>query len=90
MNDLQSTAEGFAFTQYLETNSTFKPIGYGTVGAIDGHHQYIVDLPSGKGSLYELTNAHLHSEEISSRRPDVARILRERIRERFRSIAFPA
>jgi arylsulfatase A-like enzyme len=81
---------GFAFTQYFERNSAFMPITKGAIGIIDGEYQYIVTLPSGQGRLYKLSNAHLHSDEIPARRPDVARALRERIRARFSDIAIPA
>lgn len=90
MEHPRHTDNGFAFTQYLERNSAFKPITKGTIGVVDGEYQYIVDLSSGQGCLYELSNAHLHNNEISAQRPDVARALRERIRARFADIAVSA
>ena len=86
----EAESGGYAFTQYFELDSVFRPIANGTIGVVDGKHQYIVDLETGKGQLYELADAHLHSREISARLPGVARTLHDRIRARFPAISISA
>ena len=90
IDDPKAAGSGYAFSQYLERNSTFKPITTGTIGVVDGEHQYIVEVATGKGSLYELVDAHLHSREISVQQTAIARALRERIRARFPTIPISA
>ncbi len=85
-----SDVRGYAFTQYLERNSVFRPIENGTVGVVDGRHQYVVDLSTGKGTLYELSEANLQEKDLSARQPDTARRLRHCIRAQFPRLSIPA
>ena len=82
--DGEGEGQGLAFTQYLETNSIFKPLHHGTVGVIDGRHQYVLDLPTGKGILRGLSEAQSWDLDRSYRRPGtLAQALREAIYARF-------
>jgi arylsulfatase A-like enzyme len=72
-----------AFTQYFEANSAFKPIHSGTVGVIDGRHQYVIDVGTGAGSLYDLSEANEQRNELSGREPAIAADLRGAIQRRF-------
>jgi arylsulfatase A-like enzyme len=90
LEEPDQNSPSMAFTQYLENNSTFAPVSRGTVGVIDSHYQYIVDLESRKGALYELAQAHLHTNELSTQRPEIASAMREHIRARFPNIAILA
>jgi hypothetical protein len=78
-----SGGDDLAFTQYLETDSIFKPLNAGTVGVIDGRHQYILDLASGKGRLRSLDEAHLWDCDHSAENPALAEKLRNTIYSRF-------
>ena len=75
--------EGLAFTQYLAQNSVFKPLSRGTVGVIDGRHQYVLYLETGKGMLRGLSEAHIWDLDRSAENPALARSLREAIYTRF-------
>jgi arylsulfatase A-like enzyme len=72
-----------AFTQYFEANSAFEPIHTGTVGVIDGRHQYVFDLSAKAGSLYDLSESDVQQNELSGSEPDVAADLRNAIQRRF-------
>jgi len=72
-----------AFTQYLETSSVFEPVHRGTVGVINGTHQYVIDLESGKGALYELADANVQDNDLASKEPGIAAAMRELILARF-------
>jgi arylsulfatase A-like enzyme len=72
-----------AFTQYFEANSAFKPIHSGSVGVIDGRHQYVIDIGTGVGSLYDLSEANEQRNELSGSEPDVAADLHGAIQRRF-------
>jgi len=74
---------GIAFTQFFQTDSVFKPVRHGTVGAINGKHQYVFDLESGKGSLYELAHANSQDNDIAASEPHIAASMREMILSRF-------
>lgn len=76
-------ASGIAFTQYFEKDSVFKPVSHGTVGAINGTHQYVIDLESGKGALYELADANVQDNDLASKEPGIAAAMRELILARF-------
>jgi len=77
-----------AFTQYFEGNNAFKPIHSGTVGVIEGEHQYVIDVGSGVGSLYDLDEANEQRNDLSVQKPDVAADLRAVIQRRFPDV-FP-
>jgi arylsulfatase A-like enzyme len=79
---------GLAFTQYFETNSAFKPIHSGSVGVIDGRHQYVIDVGTRAGSLYDLSEANEQRNDLSGREPAVAADLRAAIQRRFPDV-FP-
>jgi arylsulfatase A-like enzyme len=81
--DNQGEGQGLAFTQYLSTNSLFRPLHHGTVGVIDGRHQYVLDLDTGKGILRSLAEAHLWDLDCSAENPALAQNLREAIYSRF-------
>jgi arylsulfatase A-like enzyme len=81
----QEEGEGMAFTQYLETNSIFKPLRHGSVGVIDGksQHQYVLDLDTQKGSLRPLKEAHIWNLDRTAEKPVLAETLRAAIYSRF-------
>ncbi len=85
--DRQGKGEGLAFTQYLETNSVFKPIEHGTVGVIDGEFQYVYYLDSKKGELRPLSDAQIWNIDRAAEYPDRARALRAAIHTRFPDVA---
>ena len=75
--------EGIAFTQYLETDSIFQPPRKGTVGVITGGQQYVIDLPTGKGILRAVGEAHSRDCDHSAENPELADRLRGVIHSRF-------
>ena len=75
--------EGLAFTEYLERNSIYAPVRSGTVGVIDGRHQYVLDLATQKGMLRPLNEAQLRELDRSAENPALARALRAAIYSRF-------
>jgi arylsulfatase A-like enzyme len=79
----EGEGQGLAFTQYLATNSSFKPVTHGTVGVIDGRHQYVLDLDTGKGILRPLAEAQSSNLDRSAENPTLAQTLREAIYTRF-------
>ena len=79
----EGEGEGLAFTQYLATNSIFKPISKGTVGVIDGRHQYVLNLASGKGILRGLDEAQSWNLDRSAENPALAQTFRDAIYTRF-------
>jgi hypothetical protein len=79
--------EDLAFTQYLEIDSIFKPLNAGTIGVIDGRHQYILNLASGKGRLRSLDEAHLWDRDHSAENPALAEELCNTICSRFPGLA---
>ncbi len=81
--DNEGAGQGLAFTQYLERNSVFKPVTHGTVGVIDGRHQYVLDLDTGKGILRGLGEAQSWDLDRSAENPALAQTLREAIYARF-------
>jgi arylsulfatase A-like enzyme len=81
--DTGAEHEGVAFTQYFVTNSAFAPVTRGTVGAIDGRHQYVIDLETGKGSLFRLAEANVQNNDIGAKEPELAASMREMILSRF-------
>lgn len=74
---------GLAFTQYLETNSVFKPLHHGTVGVIDGEYQYVLDLDSDEGLLRQLDQAHIWNTDRTAENTARAKTLRAAIYSRF-------
>jgi arylsulfatase A-like enzyme len=83
VSDQPREGGGLAFTQYLARNSIFEPLDSGTVGVIDGQHQYIVDLATGKGILRGLSEANSWNRDRSAENPALAQKLRETIYARF-------
>jgi arylsulfatase A-like enzyme len=81
--DNQGADQGLAFTQYLETDSIFRPVRNGTVGVIDGRHQYVLDLATGKGILRGLDEAQMKDLDRSAQNPALAQTLRDTIYARF-------
>ena len=79
----QGAGEGLAFTQHLENNSLFAPLQNGTVGVIDGQHQYVTDLATGRGWFRALNEAHLWDRDCSAKNPQRAAALRAAICSRF-------
>jgi arylsulfatase A-like enzyme len=75
--------EGLAFTQFLEKNSVFKPLHHGTVGVIDAHDEYVLDLDTGKGMLRPLDQAQLRDLDRTAENPARAATLRAAIYARF-------
>ncbi len=81
----QGQGEGQAFSQFLETNSVFRPLRHGMVGVIDGRsrHQYVLDLGTQKGSLRPLDEAQIWNLDRTSDNPALAEALRATIYSRF-------
>jgi arylsulfatase A-like enzyme len=78
--------EGMAFCQFLETNSIFKPLHYGTVGVIAEHYQYVVLLSSQRGVLRPLHEAQSWTIDRSAEHPERAAAMRAAIASRFPGI----
>jgi arylsulfatase A-like enzyme len=76
-------AEGLAFTQHLAPNHAQGPVRRGTVGAIDGRYQYVFDLDSRRGGLYNLAQAHEREHDLAGAEPEVAARLLATMRSRF-------
>ena len=81
--DRATPGPGLAFTQYLETNSVFRPLHHGTVGVIDGQFQYMVYLDSGKTEFRPLREAQIWDLDRSAENPERAQQLRAAIVARF-------
>jgi arylsulfatase A-like enzyme len=79
----EDTAQGRAFTQCLDSNSVFKPIERGTVGVVDGQNQYVVDLETKTGALYDLNEAHEQKSDRSLAEPNIVADLRGDLARRF-------
>ncbi len=75
--------EGLAFCQFLEKNSIYKPLKFGTIGVIDGHYQYVVLLSSQQGVLRPLSEAQNWQINRVSEHPERAAALRAAINSRF-------
>jgi len=75
--------EGLAFNQFLAQDSLFEPLRRGTVGVIDGQHQYVHSLATGTGMLRSLPEAHIWDRDRSTENPALAQSLREAIYSRF-------
>jgi arylsulfatase A-like enzyme len=75
--------EGLAFCQFLEKNSIFKPLKFGTVGVVDRHYQYVVLLNSQHGVLRPLSEAQNWQIDRSAEHPEQATALRAAINSRF-------
>lgn len=76
-------ARSFAFSQFLEKNSVFKPLTHGTAGIIDGQYQYVLDLDTGKGKLRPLDEAHIWDLDRSAENPAKAQELLGAIYSQF-------
>jgi arylsulfatase A-like enzyme len=79
--------EGWAFGQYFERNSVFKPVRRGSIGVIDGQFQYVLYLDSRKGVLRPLNEAQVWDLDRSAEHPERATALRQAIQSRFPEIA---
>jgi arylsulfatase A-like enzyme len=80
----ENHGQGIAFSQYLERNSSFKPIQHGTIGVIDGQYQYVLDLDTHKGALRPLDQAQFWDLDRTAENPARAEALRAEIYARFR------
>lgn len=74
---------GLAFTEYLETDSIFRPLTSGTAGVTDGIHQYVYNLATHKGALRDATDPRLWYVDHSSEDPEDAQRLSEALKGRF-------
>ena len=72
-----------AFSQYLERNSTFKPVRKGSVGVIDGEYQYVVYLDSQRGELRPLSKAEYWNVDRSDTYPEEVKRLRAALQAQF-------
>jgi arylsulfatase A-like enzyme len=72
-----------AFTEYFEANNAFKPITHGTVGVIDGVHQYVLDIDTNTGALYALDDAQDQATDLSALQPALAADMRAAIARQF-------
>lgn len=78
---------GYAFTEFFDQNSAFKPLRKGTVGVIDGDYQYVHDVAAHKGRLYRLAEAHIQADDRSLAEPEKAEQLKREILMRFPEFA---
>jgi arylsulfatase A-like enzyme len=77
-----------AFTQHVEvSNSAFRAIRSGTVGVMDERFQYVLNIATGKGSLFHLAEAHRQTNDIGNDNPQVAAAMRDAILSRFPDLA---
>jgi arylsulfatase A-like enzyme len=83
MREKDGSQTSLAFTQYFETNSAFKPITSGTVGVVDGQHQYVFNLETKTGALYNLDDAQEQKTDLSLIDPKSAADLHDDIKKRF-------
>ncbi len=74
---------GLAFTEFLETNSIFRPLNAGTAGVTDGVHQYVYDLATREGALRNMAEPILWNIDRSQAEPEAARELRDALHARF-------
>jgi len=81
--DSRGDGEGLAFTQNFERNSLFTPLRSGTVGVIDGRHQYILNLATLKGMFRPLNEAQIQFLDRSAENPALVQELRAAIYSRF-------
>jgi arylsulfatase A-like enzyme len=80
------TGEGLAFTQHFANNALSKPLRTGTVGVIDSHNQYVVDLATGKGNFRSLSEAHIWDRDHSAENPAAVDAMRAALYSRFPDI----
>ena len=83
MRGESSSQTPLAFTQYFEANSAFKPITRGTVGVIDGQHQYVFNLETKTGALYNLDEAQQQKSDLSPIEPTSVTDLHDGLDRRF-------
>ena len=81
--DDDSGPRRYAFSQYLETDSIFKPLTNGTVSVISGGQQYMLDVASGKGVLRSVAEAHDPHTDHARENPELAETMRLAIYARF-------
>lgn len=62
---------GVAVTQYLEENSSFKPVTTGTIGAVKDGFQYVRTLSTGEEKLYVMEDAATVGGSSEGERRDV-------------------
>jgi arylsulfatase A-like enzyme len=79
--------QGLAFCEYLERNSVFMPVRYGTAGVIDGEYQYVMGFPARKGVLRALNAAQNPMDDHSAEQPARADSMRAAILARFPEFA---
>lgn len=79
-----SPSEGdVAFTQFLVGNDPFGPVRIGTLGAVDGVHQYVFDIVAKRGRL-RLWNARGEIDaDRSAEAPEAAARLHNALQARF-------
>jgi arylsulfatase A-like enzyme len=75
--------QGLAFCEYLERNSIFRPVRYGTAGVIDGEYQYVMAFPTRKGVLRALDAAQNPFDDHTGDQPARADSMRAAILARF-------
>jgi len=86
-SDSGGASSGIAFTQFFDPEtSIFEIPRHGTVGAIADQHQYVMDIQSGRGSLYHLAESNLQNNDISEVDPVRAQSMRNLILSRFPTI----
>jgi arylsulfatase A-like enzyme len=80
----EDASVGVAFTQFFNPgNSIFSDPTTGTMGVIANQHQYVLDVATGKGTLYRLAEANRRDNDISTQEPEVAKSMRSLILSRF-------
>ncbi len=79
-------AGGHAFSQFLVPNSSFKPVSHGSIGVIDGQHQYVYNFDRRAGALFDLAEAHEQKHELAAQQPELTRGLHERLLAQFPNV----
>jgi arylsulfatase A-like enzyme len=81
-----SGRQPLAFTQSLEANSAFGPVTRGTIGVIDGQHQYVLTLETRTAALYNLSESHEQRADRCLAEPALAAEMRHHIAQRFPNV----
>lgn len=81
--DGEGAGEGRAFTQFFWDDNVFKPLKNGTVGVIDGRHQCVLDVATGKAKLRSLAEVPFSGLDRPIHDPALKKKLIDAIYSRF-------
>ena len=77
--DAAAAGDRLGITEYLETNSAFRPVHPGTVGVTGGIHQHLLNLGTGEHAR----DGRAADWNIDRSAPEAARELRDDLYSRF-------